>query len=279
MPANELHAAVIASLKKTFNAETFEAHLKKSAEDEAARASRAAERAAIIERLPVLAAQEERLAEAVATSDGSVSALVAALKARQQERQDLESRLAELETWERDAQADRDRVEQLRARWGSWQGALDEDPVLARQVMKKVLGTPIYVRPTGRREWTYVGIGRYDWLLNGDVAPGLRLDLAAQPKNRTEALTMFLMSLGVNLDRSIGRRRPSPAGATPILTRPGATQGVSEPAPHTPTLRAPAKPWRCASVVVADLGRHRVRSRSRPAAGVRPGSVGSATPR
>jgi hypothetical protein len=125
-----------------------------------------------LDRLPVLAAQEQRLAEAVATSDGSVNALVAALKARQQERQDLESRLAELETWERDAQADRDRVEQLRARWGSWQGALDEDPVLARQVLKKVLATPIYVRPTGRREWTYVGIGRYDGVLNGGVAPG-----------------------------------------------------------------------------------------------------------
>ena len=131
-----------------------------------------AARAATLDRLPVLASQEERLAEAVATNDGSVSALVAALKARQQERQDLESRLAELETWERDAQADRDRVEQLRARWGSWQGALDEDPVLARQVLKKVLATPVYVRPTGRREWTYVGIGRYDGILNGGVAPG-----------------------------------------------------------------------------------------------------------
>jgi hypothetical protein len=107
---------------------------------------------------------------------------------------------AELETWERDAQADRDRVEQLRERWGSWQGALDEDPVLARQLLKKVLGTPIYVRPTGRRDWTYVGIGRYDRLLNGDVAPGFTSTLAVQPRNRTEALTMFLMSLGVNLD-------------------------------------------------------------------------------
>ena len=67
---------------------------------------------------------------------------MAALKARQQERKDLESRLAELETWERDARADRARVEQLRERWGAWQGALDEDPVLARQVLKKGLATP-----------------------------------------------------------------------------------------------------------------------------------------
>ena len=57
------------------------------------------------------AAQEERLAEAVANGDGSVSALVAALKARQQEREDLEARLAELETWERDVKADEERVE------------------------------------------------------------------------------------------------------------------------------------------------------------------------
>jgi hypothetical protein len=90
----------------------------------------------------------------------------------------------ELETWERDAQADRDRVEQLRERWGSWQGALDEDPVLARQLLKKVLGTPIYVRPTGHREWIYVGIGRYDWLLKGAVAAwggSSRLQAAQEP--------------------------------------------------------------------------------------------------
>ncbi|MET0485892.1 MAG: hypothetical protein ABW216_09355, partial [Candidatus Rokuibacteriota bacterium] len=210
VPADQLHAAVIASLKTTFNAETFEAHLKKSAEDESARASRAAERASILDLLPTLAAQEERLAEAVATSDGSVNALVAALKARQQERQDLESRLAELETWERDAQADRDRVEQLRERWGSWQGALDEDPVLARQVLKKVLATPIYVRPTGRREWTYVGIGRYDGVLNGGLAPGEVVAVHKQYRTKTDALAAVLRGLGVNTAAAIAGGSDAP---------------------------------------------------------------------
>jgi len=198
VPADQLHAAVIMSLKATFNAETFEAHLKQSAEDEEARASRAAERAAIIARLPVLATQEERLADAVANGDGSVSALVAALKARQQERLDLESRLAELDGWERDAEADHERVEQLRARWGSWQGALDQDPVLARQLIKKVLGTPIYVRPVGQREWVYVGIGRYDRLLSGAVAPDEVVAIRRENQTRTEVLADFLRGLGVD---------------------------------------------------------------------------------
>jgi hypothetical protein len=57
VPAHELHVAVIASLRETFSAETFEAHLKKSAEDESARASRAAERAIILDRLPILASR------------------------------------------------------------------------------------------------------------------------------------------------------------------------------------------------------------------------------
>jgi hypothetical protein len=113
----------------------------------------------------------------------------------------------------RDAQADRDRVEQLRERWGSWQGALDEDPVLARQLLKKILATPIYVRPTGRRQWTYVGIGRYDRLLNGNVAPGFTSTLAVQPRNRTEALTMFLMSVGVSLDAADRAAAPIAGGS------------------------------------------------------------------
>jgi DNA invertase Pin-like site-specific DNA recombinase len=228
IPAELLHNAVIRSLRSTFNAETFEAHLKHSAEDESARASRAAERASIIARLPVLATQEERLADAVATGDGSVSALVAALKARQQERQDLESRLAELETWERDAEADRDRVEQLRERWGSWQGALDQDPVLARQLIKKVLGTPIYVRPTGKGEWFYVGIGRYDRLLSGVVAPGEVAVIRREGQNREEILTSFLQGLDID---TTSATNPPISGGSDAPSDGCSTLGVSVEAP------------------------------------------------
>jgi hypothetical protein len=213
------------SLRTTFNAETFEAHHKQSAEDESARASRAAERASIIARLPVLATQEERLADAVANGDGAVSALVAALKARQQERQDLEARLAELDGWERDAQADHERVEQLRARWGSWQGALDQDPVLlARQLLKKVLATPIYVRPVGHREWVYVGIGRYDVLVEGAVAPDEVVSVHQQYRNRTEVLAAVLRGLGVDTTPIIAGGSDAPSDGCSTL-------GVSVGAP------------------------------------------------
>jgi len=224
VPAEQLHAAVIMSLRTTFNAETFEAHLKQSAEDESARASRAAERASIIARLPVLATQEERLADAVVNGDGAVSALVAALKARQQERQDLEARLAELDGWERDAQADHERVEQLRARWGSWQGALDHDPVLARQLLKKVLATPIYVRPVGHREWVYVGIGRYDVLVEGAVAPDEVVSVHQQYRNRTEVLAVVLRGLGVDTTPIIAGGSDAPSDGCSTL-------GVSVGAP------------------------------------------------
>jgi hypothetical protein len=134
VPAHELHAAVIASLRQTFNAETFEAHLKQSAEDETARASRAAERASILDRLPVLASQEERLADAVATGDGSVDALVAALKARQQERQDGVPAGSSLRRSVAPATVTGSAATRA---VGLLAGCARRGPMLARQVMKK----------------------------------------------------------------------------------------------------------------------------------------------
>lgn len=56
--------------------------------------------------------------------------------------------LEELQTWARDEAADRDRAEELRQKWAEWSEALEDDAVLARQVLGKALaGAPIYVRP------------------------------------------------------------------------------------------------------------------------------------
>jgi hypothetical protein len=99
---DQLHAAVIMSLRKTFSAESFEERLKKTADDESAREARAAERATLLARIPVLSAEAERLANAVAAGSGTLDVLLAAIKARQTEREQAEARLADLEGTERD---------------------------------------------------------------------------------------------------------------------------------------------------------------------------------
>lgn len=101
------NGGVVSALRETFSAESFEAHLQKTAADDAARASRPAERETLLARIPVLSAECERLADAVAAGSGTLDVLLAGIKSRQAERETTEARVAEIEGIERDLRAER----------------------------------------------------------------------------------------------------------------------------------------------------------------------------
>ncbi|PYN39452.1 MAG: hypothetical protein DME00_36750 [Candidatus Rokuibacteriota bacterium] len=155
--------------------------MRQVADDVEAREQRRAEH--LLVEIPKLAAAEARLAKAIARTDEAV-ALVAELKATQQERRDAEARVAYLEGVEMDVQADRDRVEQLREQWGSWSQYLDDDPLLARQVLRNVLASPIKVTPRavdGAASWRFIGISRYDGVLAGGLTKGEVIRVQVDP--------------------------------------------------------------------------------------------------
>lgn len=188
VPMDRLHAAVIASLRDTLSPENFERHLAVTAADESARASRGAERATLLARIPVLTAECERLADAVAGGSGTLDVLLSGIKTRQAEREAAEARVVELESIERDLRADADAVERLRTTWKDWGGALDADPVLARQVLRKVLVGSILVFPRGRGQWSFGGFSRFDGLLTGRIAPAQTLVAKWDGRERIDAL-------------------------------------------------------------------------------------------
>ena len=119
----------------------------------------------------VIVSVRETLANAIAAGSGTLDVLLSAIKERQAEREAAELRLAELESTERDLRAESDAVERLRAVWKDWAGALDADPVLARQLLRKVLVGPILVLPKGRGAREFLGGSRFDALLHGALAP------------------------------------------------------------------------------------------------------------
>jgi hypothetical protein len=165
---------LIASLRRTFSTESFERHLRQVADDVEAPEQRRAEREHLLIEIPKLAAAEARLAKAIARTD-EADALVAELKATQQERRAAEATVAYLEGVEMDVKADQDRVEQLREQWGTWSQFLDDDPLLARQVLRKVLASPIKVTPRavdGAPAWRLIGVSRYDGVLAGGLRRG-----------------------------------------------------------------------------------------------------------
>jgi site-specific DNA recombinase len=230
VPMDRLHAAVIQSLRDTLSPEHFEMHLAKTASDEQARAQRAAERETLIARIPVLSAEAERLANAIAAGSGTLDVLLSAIKARQAEREAAELRLSEIEGQERDLREQRDAVERLRAGWKDWAGALDADPVLTRQLLRKVLDGPLRVRPMGRIGWEYKGRGRYDGILFGSVYP-------KHPEWTGGTSARYARSQGSawSFPVPIAGGSDAPAG--------GDTVRSSEMAPHTPQRSGrPGKP-------------------------------------
>jgi len=112
VPMAELHAAVIAALKVTFSDQKFEEYLRDRAADIEQIAARRTERANLLQTIPKLAAAEAKLAKAIAVSD-DMDALVAELKATQQERRQAEARVADLEGYERDLRQGSGRWRQL----------------------------------------------------------------------------------------------------------------------------------------------------------------------
>jgi hypothetical protein len=202
VPMAELHKAVITALKVTFSDEKFEQYLRDRSADTEQIAARRAERENLLQTIPKLAAAEAKLAKAIAVND-AMDALVAELKATQQERRQAEARVADLEGYERDLRDQQEQVERLRRVWGGWAAALDSDVPTARQILKKILVGRIYVRPIGPGAWRFAGISRYDGALRGglgrtgtDVLPGfgpryddfcqLMLHLLAEPKSAWE---------------------------------------------------------------------------------------------
>lgn len=172
VPMDRLHAVVIATLQDTFAAEHFERFHRQRAADEQARSKRGAERQSIIAALPKLAADEQRIVRRIATVEDD--SLVAALKEQWQsfraERERAEARLAEIEGEERDLREQTEAIETFRQRWNDWRGALTAEPVLARQLLRKILVGPILVIPKGRGAWEFIGGSMYDAVLHGAVS-------------------------------------------------------------------------------------------------------------
>jgi site-specific DNA recombinase len=203
VPMAALNRAVIDALKVTFSDAKFEQYLLDQAADTEQVEARRTERENLLLQIPKLAAAEARLAKAIAVSD-DMDALVAELKATQQERRQAEARVADLEGYERDLRDQQEQVERLRRVWGGWAAALDADVPTARQILKKILVGRILVRPVGPGAWRFAGISRYDGALRGglgrtgtDVLPGfgpryddfcqLMLHLLAEPNDMPEA--------------------------------------------------------------------------------------------
>ena len=172
VPMDRLHATVIAALQDTFSADNFERFHRARAADEQARSKREAERQSIIAALPKLAADEQRIVRRIATVEDD--SLVAALKEQWQgfkaERERAEARLAEIEGEERDLREQAEAIETFRQRWNDWRGALTAEPVLARQLLRKILVGPVLVIPKGRGAWEFIGGSRYDAVLHGGLS-------------------------------------------------------------------------------------------------------------
>jgi site-specific DNA recombinase len=200
VPAKLLHKAVIDALKGSFNAQSFECHLMKAANDTAAAASREREIAHLTNtKLPALTAKVANLVAAVVAGGGDIPELVSALQAAKADKAEAEARLATLKEHEIDVANYRAEIAKLRDRWQDWQGVLedpDKDINLARQLIKKLLSSPVFVTPGAERGvWEWAAAGSYEGPLKGFIgrrAPAVQV--AAQPHELAATIRAALLA-------------------------------------------------------------------------------------
>jgi hypothetical protein len=123
-----------------------------------------------------LASEAQRLSEAiknltVAVESGACLApLVEALKDRQRERADVLARLEHLEGLATAVTWDEDTLTELRARLVEWDGLLSSEPVMARQILRKLLEGRLTMTPKVTPEGRFYevsGLATYGRIING----------------------------------------------------------------------------------------------------------------
>jgi site-specific DNA recombinase len=151
---------VVTALKQHVTAESAAQAARELAEDADSSPERvAARREAIKADIGRLEQQLGKLVEAVADG-GEVKSLTAAIKAKEAQREELVGRLGQLDTTQAvvaqwTAAGHLERVEALLA---DWREALDGTPAVGRQVLRKLLVTPIRVYETEwGTSWAVVG--------------------------------------------------------------------------------------------------------------------------
>jgi len=111
-----------------------------------------------------------KLTDAVAEG-GSVKTLVDAIKVAEREQRELQARLAALDATQKAIAnwSDTGEWSKVRALVEDWQGALDGTPAVARQILRKLLVSPIKVTPLAEGGFRYEAEGSYSRLISGII--------------------------------------------------------------------------------------------------------------
>jgi len=183
VPAETIHAMVVAAFKRdALTPARVEQAVREELEARAQYpAELAAERHELQQALGKVEAELERLASAVA-SGGEVRTLVDAIKKREQARDLLQAKVEHLDGLRKASESfDAGALDQrIREALADWRGLLDGHPEVARQVLRKLLTTPIYVVPVeaadGSRYILFGARGTYSRALKGIIGISAGVD-------------------------------------------------------------------------------------------------------
>ncbi len=156
-----------------------------------------------------LEAECRQLTEAIAAG-GELPSLVAGLRARERERQQVEQDLAGLAQLEQVSQLDWQQVgRDLRDRLTDWQGLLQRQPAQAQQILRTLLVGRLVFMPkrdvNGEVFWEFAGEGRLDPLLVGVVSAAPKPGGSPWSHHRHPVVRMIAGFSGSRAQPRIGR--------------------------------------------------------------------------
>jgi hypothetical protein len=168
VPMSDLHGMMIEAIRSSILTTDRVAQVAKDLAD-TARSPEAfdAQRRALVAEIESQTRKLAKLAETVAEV-GGLKTLVTAIKAGEQAQRSLERQLAALDASQeaaRDWSADgRSRVEAVLK---DWSAALEGDPVVGRQILRKLLASPVFILPQPEGGCLFKARGTFDRLITG----------------------------------------------------------------------------------------------------------------
>ena len=165
LPLTEIHERLVADFTREIFTPALLETVVQNLVNQAQAPSQPAARDAVRADLQRVEGRLKNLVDAVA-SGAAVETLLGAIKSHECEQRELQTRLKELDGLEQVASVERPGIEaKLRAELADWSGALKLTPTAGRQILRRVLTSPIYVTQEADKGWTYTLAGSFSGML------------------------------------------------------------------------------------------------------------------
>ena len=195
LPMERLNSIVVHQLQHDVLTPKRIAAVSQDLADEANSSVGVEKRVALVAELRESTRRVENLTEGLAAGGSGIEAIVKAIRKAEEAQKTLQARLAALDAAQANLALARDHAERVEALRDDWSKALSGAPAIARQVLRKLLLSPIVVKAQPDGSWFYAAAGSFDRIMHGTITADGSEAFMVGARRGDEGLTRELAEL------------------------------------------------------------------------------------